>query len=116
MTTKATADKITLRLEQMEKELERGVERGLAQGGRGLKEEMEGISHERQPCQGGRHQQQIATLSRTVEQLSGQLINEAKHNWQQQELLKKIWKKVNYPASPHLHLRQPLASRGSAKT
>ena len=40
---------------------------------------------------------QLATLTRTVEQLSGQLIAEAKRNRQQQELLEKIWKKVNAP-------------------
>ena len=35
---------------------------------------------------------QLAALSCTVKQLSGQLINEAKCNHQQQELLEKIWK------------------------
>ena len=40
---------------------------------------------------------QLEALSRTVEQLSGQLINEAKRNHQQQELLENIWKKVNSP-------------------
>ena len=40
---------------------------------------------------------QLTALSRTVEQLSGQLISEAKRNRQQQELLEKIWEKVNSP-------------------
>ena len=44
---------------------------------------------------------QILVLTRTVKQLSGQLISEAKRNREQQELLDKTWEKLStLPQSP----------------
>ena len=42
-------------------------------------------------------------LERRVEELSGQLVNLAQRARQQQELLDKIWEKVNTPPPPDCH-------------
>lgn len=91
---------IAPRLGQLEKELGKGVEKKVAQGLDliwGLQRGMTGIPHtvDSLTKAADTNASQIATLSRTVEQLSSQLIGEAKRNRQQQELLEKIWEKAN---------------------
>ena len=55
---------------------------------------------------------QLAGLNRWVEELSDQLVSVAQTNRQQQDLLEKIWEKVNCPPTPPPDPGEDVCRRG----